>query len=237
MLDADLLRSARETRDRLLDLQHEAERTRSDYHDAIRRLHAAGGSYREIADNLGLSHQRVHQIVGADDEVTAETCESFLHRLIRGRRRGGGAGPFHRFTDRAREVVVLAQDEARGLAHDYVGTEHLLLGLLRLEDAVAAQALGSLGITYDDVRAQVGRIVGEGRRPPRAGRLPFTPRSKKVLELALREALALKHNYIGTEHILLGLVREDEGVAARVLAELGADAAGVRRATVGMLAA
>jgi ATP-dependent Clp protease ATP-binding subunit ClpC len=129
---------------------------------------------------------------------------------------------FERFTERARYVVVLAQDEARTLIHNYIGTEHILLGLLREEHGPAARVLGSLGITVEEVRAQVVRIVGLGDEVT-AGQIPFTPRAKKVLELALREALSLGHNYIGTEHILLGLVRENEGVAARILLDLDAD--------------
>ena len=238
MLEAALLHKAREIRDRLLDLQHETERTRTDYHHAIRRLHAAGGSFREIADSLGLSHQRVHQIVGDDAEetLTVDTCETFLQRLLR-RRRGSGGGPFHRFTARAREVVVHAQAEAQALGHNYIGTEHLLLGLLRTEEGVATVALGSLGVAYEPVRSEVERVVGTSAKAPVAGRLPFTPRSKKVLELALRESLALKHNYIGTEHILLGLAGEGEGVAAEILDRLGADVESVRRAVIGLLAA
>jgi Clp amino terminal domain, pathogenicity island component len=237
LLDLTLLREASETRDCLLGLQHEVERTRSDYHHAIRRLNAAGGSFREIADSLGLSHQRVHQIVdeGASEEVTADTCETFLQRLVR-RRRKSGAGPFHRFTSSAREVVVHAQQEAHALSHNYIGTEHLLLGLLRVEDGVAAKALVSLQVEYAAVRAEVERVVGRGEGTS-AGRLPFTPRSKKTLELALRESLALKHDHIGTEHILLGLLRENEGVAATILIDLGADAATIRAAVTGRPAA
>ena len=117
---------------------------------------------------------------------------------------------FERFTERARQVVVLAQDEARALKHNYIGTEHILLGLLREEEGLAARVLESLDITVEEVRAQVARIVGQGDEVT-TGQIPFTPRAKKVLELALREALSLGHNYIGTEHILLGLVRENEG--------------------------
>ena len=120
---------------------------------------------------------------------------------------------FERFTERARQVVVLAQEEARTLKHNYIGTEHILLGLLREEEGLAARVLESLDITVEEVRAQVARIVGQGDEVT-TGQIPFTPRAKKVLELALREALSLGHNYIGTEHILLGLVRENEGVAA-----------------------
>ena len=138
---------------------------------------------------------------------------------------------FERFTERARKVVVLAQDEARHFNHNYIGTEHLLLGLLREDEGVAAQALTSLNVTLDEVREQVESIVGYGEEGTGA-QAPFTPRSKKVLELALREALQLGHNYIGTEHILLGLVRESEGVAARVLSNLDVDPDKVRREVV-----
>ena len=134
---------------------------------------------------------------------------------------------FERFTERARQVVVLAQDEARALKHNYIGTEHILLGLLREEEGLAARVLESLDITVEEVRAQVARIVGQGDEVT-TGQIPFTPRAKKVLELALREALSLGHNYIGTEHILLGLVRENEGVAARILLDFDADAEKIR---------
>ena len=141
---------------------------------------------------------------------------------------------FERFTERARKVVVLAQEEARHFNHNYIGTEHLLLGLLREDEGVAARALASLNVTLDEVREQVESIVGYGEEGTGA-QAPFTPRSKKVLELALREALQLGHNYIGTEHILLGLVRESEGVAARVLSNLDIDPDKVRREVVRML--
>jgi ATP-dependent Clp protease ATP-binding subunit ClpC len=136
---------------------------------------------------------------------------------------------FEKFTDRARQVVVLAQDEARGLKHNYIGTEHLLLGLFRVEDGVAARVLRSLGIHFDAARAQVARIVGQGDEVT-AGQIPFTPRAKKVLELSLREAVGLGHNHIGTEHILLGIVRENEGVASQILLDFDADAEKVREA-------
>src|ERR1700675_2295674 len=129
---------------------------------------------------------------------------------------GGGRHPlFERFTERARQVVVLAQDEARRLNHNYIGTEHILLGLLREEEGLAARVLKSLDVTPEQVRAQVARIVGQGSETV-TGQIPFTPRAKKVLELSLREALSLGHSYIGTEHVLLGLVRENDGVAARI---------------------
>jgi len=141
---------------------------------------------------------------------------------------------FERFTDRARRVVVLAQEEARMLNHNYIGTEHILLGLIHEGEGVAAKALESLGISLDAVRSQVQEIIGEGQQAP-SGHIPFTPRAKKVLELSLREALQLGHNYIGTEHILLGLIREGEGVAAQVLNKLGADLNRVRQQVIQLL--
>jgi ATP-dependent Clp protease ATP-binding subunit ClpA len=129
---------------------------------------------------------------------------------------------FERFTDRARRVVVLAQEEARMLNHNYIGTEHILLGLIHEGEGVACQALESMGISLQAVRDQVEEIIGQGQTPA-AGHIPFTPRSKKILELSLREAHRLGHNYIGTEHILLGLIREGEGVGAQILQKLGVD--------------
>jgi ClpA/ClpB-like protein len=169
-----------------------------------------------------------------DASVTKAT--RFVHRF-----RGGEPTPgvgfgqvFERFTERARKAVVLAQEEARSLKHDYIGTEHLLLGLLRVEEGMAARVLATLAITVDAVRAQVAQMIGEGDEAMH-GQIPFTPRAKKVLELSLREALAVGHNYIGTEHILLGLVRENDGVAARIMLELGADAERVRAAVLAEL--
>jgi ATP-dependent Clp protease ATP-binding subunit ClpA len=141
---------------------------------------------------------------------------------------------FERFTERARQVVVLAQDEARTLRHNYIGTEHLLLGLLREQDGLAARVLDSFAVTVEEVRAQVVGIVGEGDEVT-TGQIPFTPRAKKVLELSLREARAMRHGYIGTEHILLGLVRENEGVAARILLDFGADAETISNEVAPML--
>ncbi|WP_314139805.1 ATP-dependent Clp protease ATP-binding subunit, partial [uncultured Plantibacter sp.] len=141
---------------------------------------------------------------------------------------------FERFTDRARRVVVLAQEEAKMLNHNYIGTEHILLGLIHEGEGVAAKALESLGISLDAVREQVTDIIGTGQQQP-TGHIPFTPRAKKVLELSLREALQLGHNYIGTEHILLGLIREGEGVAAQVLVKLGADLNRVRQQVIQLL--
>ena len=141
---------------------------------------------------------------------------------------------FERFTDRARRVVVLAQEEARMLNHNYIGTEHILLGLIHEGEGVAAKALEALNISLEAVRSQVEEIIGQGQQAP-SGHIPFTPRAKKVLELSLREALQLGHNYIGTEHILLGLIREGEGVAAQVLVKLGADLGRVRIQVIQLL--
>src|SRR5580692_11206726 len=141
---------------------------------------------------------------------------------------------FERFTDRARRVVVLAQEEARMLNHNYIGTEHILLGLIHEGQGVAAEALESLGISLDAVRQQVEEIIGQGQEVP-SGHIPFTPRGKKVLELSLRESLQLGHNYIGTEHILLGLIREGDGVAGQVLVKLGADLNRVRQQVIQLI--
>jgi ATP-dependent Clp protease ATP-binding subunit ClpC len=141
---------------------------------------------------------------------------------------------FERFTERARRTVVLAQEEARMLEHNYIGTEHILLGLIHEGEGVAARALESLGISHEAVRQQVEEIIGRGQQAP-TGHIPFTPRAKKVLELSLREALQLGHTYIGTEHILLGLIREGDGVAAQVLVRLGADLDRTRRRVIEVL--
>jgi ATP-dependent Clp protease ATP-binding subunit ClpC len=142
---------------------------------------------------------------------------------------------FERFSDRARRVVVLSQEEARLLNHNYIGTEHILLGLVHEDEGVAARALRSLGISLEAVRRQVEEIIGQGGSSP-SGHIPFTPRAKKVLELSLREALQLGHNYIGTEHILLGLVREGEGVACQALVKLGANLPTVRARVLQLVA-
>jgi Clp amino terminal domain, pathogenicity island component len=150
------------------------------------------------------------------------------------RRRPASAAP-GRLTDRARQVIVLAQEEARGLRHSYVGTEHILLGLLREGDGVAAHALGSLGVTAEAVRQQVEEIIGRGKGAPPRG-IPMTPRAKKILEISLREAMRLDHLYIGTEHILLGMLREGEGLAVTILAKLGAHGDQIRHTVAGLLA-
>jgi ATP-dependent Clp protease ATP-binding subunit ClpC len=143
---------------------------------------------------------------------------------------------FERFSDRARRVIVLAQEEARMLDHDYIGTEHILLGLIREGDGVAARALESLGINLDAMRQAVEDVIGRGAQPlPETEHIPFTPRSKKVLELALREARQLSSYYIGTEHILLALIREGDGVAAHVLRDSGVDFNRARQQVIEML--
>jgi ATP-dependent Clp protease ATP-binding subunit ClpC len=141
---------------------------------------------------------------------------------------------FERFTERAREVLVFAQDEARSLKHNYIGTEHILLGLLREEEGIGARVLESLDITAEDVRATVAEIIGQGDEVT-SGHIPFTPRAKKTLELSLREALSLGHEYTDTEHLLLGLVRENEGVAARILAGCGATPRDIAAKTIEFL--
>jgi ATP-dependent Clp protease ATP-binding subunit ClpC len=175
---------------------------------------------------LGLIHE--------GEGVAAKALESLGISLDAVRPGGRGVRMFERFTDRARRVVVLAQEEARMLNHNYIGTEHILLGLIHEGEGVAAKALESLGIALEGVRQQVEEIIGQGQQAP-SGHIPFTPRAKKVLELSLREALQLGHNYIGTEHILLGLIREGEGVAAQVLVKLGADLNRVRQQVLQLL--
>jgi ATP-dependent Clp protease ATP-binding subunit ClpA len=203
-LDDEILREAKAARDRLIAAQRRVDQARGDYHHAIRRLCAAGGSMREIAEALGLSHQRVHQIV---EEQTTPIW----------RRRGQlFAGRMTRFTRDARSVAVVAQEEARALGHDRVGAEHVLLALFTVE-GVAARVLESLGVSADAVRERVGRGPGSS-----SGNLPLSPEAKKLLERALREALALKHRNIGTEHVLLALADED------ALKELGVDGDRIR---------
>ena len=214
-LDDQILEEAKQARDRLIAAQHEVDDARADYHHAVRRLNAAGASMREIAEALGISHQRVHQIV---DE---EARPMWLRRPPR--RRAGFGGPmFHRFSRRSRDAVAAAQKAARDLGHDSVGSEDVLLGLLAAEDGGAARALKELGIDAGAVRERVKPGPGSPE-----GQLPFSKQAKKALELALREALRYGHNHIGTEHVLLGLVRGG-GEAAELLEGLGADADRIR---------
>lgn len=200
----------------------------------VEQARQAGCSWSQVGAALGVSKQAAQQRHTATDSVARR-----LFSRVSGRRPSGSAGSFSgglfgRFTPRAREAVVLAQTESEALRHDYIGTEHLLLALLRLSDGVAAKALASLGIGLDDVRDAVVDAVGTCETPA-TGHVPFTPRAKAVLELSLRESMALKHNYIGTEHILLGLARESDGLAIRILSSRGADAAAVRAAVLRLL--
>jgi ATP-dependent Clp protease ATP-binding subunit ClpA len=188
---------------------------------------------------LAISGDRSRFVPAEDAAPDREWPPRGRGRLRSGRRSGlrstdEPVALFQRFTGRARQVVVLAQEEARALKHNYIGTEHILLGLLREEEGLAARVLESLHIRVEEVRAQVVRIVGQADELT-TGQAPFTPRAKKVLELALREALSLGHNFIGTEHILLGLVRENEGVAARILVDFDADAEKIRNEVIRML--
>ena len=227
-LDDDILSQAKQARDRLIAAQHEVDDARADYHHAVRRLHASGASMREVAEALGISHQRVHQIV--DEGAAMPLGLSSLRRPPR--RRAGYGGPlFHRFSRRARAVVRTAEEEARAAGHEHIQTEDVLLGLLAVEDGGAARALRELGIDADAVRERVPKGPGSPE-----GRLTFAGELKKTLELALREALSLGHNYIGTEHVLLGLVRQG-GHAAKLLAELGADEERIRAEVERQLAA
>jgi len=213
----------------------------------------------EIAEMLGVTRQRVAQLVESYDDFPAPEVELSAGRIWsrtaietwisshpdrgpgrpdageRKRRFFGSSGSrpamFQRFTDRARTGVVLAQEQARLLHHNYIGTEHLLLGLSALGEGIAYDVLVSLGVSQMDIRDGVVEMIGEGTEDPK-GHIPFTPRAKKVLELALREALALNHNYIGTEHVLLALVREKDGVAWKVLEGCGLKQKSTRDATI-----
>jgi hypothetical protein len=201
--------------------------------DFVEQARHAGCSWSQIGGTLGVSKQAAQQR-HTRSESTARRLPSWLPRL--GAAAGGRLGNVRsRFTERARASVVHAEHDARLLGHNYIGTEHLLLGLLREREGVAAKALGSVGIGHDAVRGQVEEIVGRTDRTP-AAHSPFTPRTKKALELALREALDLDHNYIGTEHILLGLTRVQNGVANEVLVNLGTDPGRVRAAVLDLLA-
>jgi hypothetical protein len=215
-LDDAILNEARELRSRLLELQHDADRAKLDYHHAIRRLHAAGGSMREIAEELDLSHQRVHQVVDGDEPIPTRMG---WQRGRRGRRFG-----LRRFTRVARHVVMRAQKEAHALGADEIAPEHLLIGLTAVERGTAARALAAQGVDLDRVRSEVG---GETVREPSRGRLPFTVEAKDVLESSLREATSLNHNWIGSEHILLALLAAG-GRPVELLEGLGAKPDAIR---------
>jgi Clp amino terminal domain, pathogenicity island component len=215
-LDPTTLREARESRDRMLEAQHTLERARADYGHAIRRLHAEGGSLREIAESLGISHQRVHQLVDDDEGGAA-----------RGRRGRRFDWPFRRFTRRARQVIVLAQQEAESLGHPRVGSEHLLLGLVLAEDEATAPVLSEFGLTIDAVRGRVEALEPSG---PARGRHGFTRAAKRVLERSVLEAKTLGDNYIGTEHILLGLLGDERAGSVAIVRDAGADPEALRAA-------
>jgi hypothetical protein len=202
----------------------------------VAELAAGALGARDVADWLAprLRPSGQAETRGKEAPVRRGSALLLAERIKRATMRTQPKGMFQRFTDRARRAVHLAQEEARLLGHDYVGTEHLLLGLLYEGEGVAARALESLGISREDVRGQVEEIIGHGQGS-RTGHIPFTCRAKKVLELSLREALALGHHYIGTEHLLLGLLREGEGIAAQILVRLGADHALVRERVLSVL--
>jgi Clp amino terminal domain, pathogenicity island component len=222
-LDDQLLNEAKTVRERLLDLQHEVDRARVDYQHVIRRLHAKGGSMREIAEELGLSHQRVHQIVDAGPEDAREP---------RGFRRGRNAR-FARFTRYARAAVEQAHAESEALGHGYIGTEHVLLGLLKTEGGGAAAALESLGVSYDGIRGEVEKMT----ITPHAGRrgMPMTAKTKKAFHLALDAARDRSARRAGTEDLLVGLASVHDGLAAELLTAAGADEARVREAVTKVL--
>jgi ATP-dependent Clp protease ATP-binding subunit ClpA len=207
-LDPTTLREARESRDRMLDAQHTLESARADYSHAIRRLHAEGGSLREIAENLGLSHQRVHQIVEGDEARPA--------RKSRQRRFDW---PFTRTTRRARQVVLGARQAAQELGHPQAGTEHLLLGLAQAEDESTAPVLAESGLTAKAIRERVA-VLEPGSSRSRSG---FTRAGRRAIEQSLREAKARGDNYVGAEHILLGLLSDERSGAVTIVRELGAD--------------
>ena len=215
-LDKDTLNEARELRSRLLELQHEADRAQLDYHHAIRRLHATGGSMREIAEALDVSHQRVHQIVEGDEPIHSRM----------GWQPGRKARRFglRRFTRVARHIVMRSQKEAHALGFDEIAPEHLLLGIVGVERGTAARALAAQGVELDAVRREV---AGEPVREPSRGRLPFTKEAKDVLESSLQEAMTLKHNWIGSEHILLALLAAG-GRPVEIIEKLGAKPDAVR---------
>ncbi|MGZ8694665.1 MAG: Clp protease N-terminal domain-containing protein [Gaiellaceae bacterium] len=219
-LNEELLSEAKTVRERLLDLQHEVDVARVDYQHVIRRLHAAGGSMREIAESLGLSHQRVHQIVDAGPEDARGGRRGFAH----------GQRPFRApFTRQARVALAAADDEAAALGHGYLGTEHLLLGLFRAERGGAAAALAQLGLDQEAVRAQVV-AKSEGEPRPPKGRAPFTAEAKKVLEHAVSSGVGGRQRRIGTEQLLVSLATVPGGSAHEILTGAGADEAKVREA-------
>ncbi len=228
-LDETILTEARALRSRLLELQHEADRAKLDYHHGIRRLHAAGGSMREIAEALDLSHQRVHQIVEGDEPVDARMGWSRTAGSHRGHRRGRLG--LRRFTRVARHVVMRAQKEAHQLGAEEIAPEHLLLGLAGVERGGAARALAACGVDLEGVRRELG--AAPVHKPSR-GHLPFTKEGKQVLEGALQETTATGHAWIGSEHILLALLAAG-GRPVEIVEALGAKPDAIRAATAQLL--
>ena len=218
-LDEAIVAEVRELRIRLLELQRDLEHTNADYQHAIRRLQAGGGSMREIAAELGLSHQRVHQIVGAE----ARDRSARRHR-----------GLIARFTRIARLVVETAVEDARALGHDRVGTEHLLLAATEIESGGAAKALSDLGVEPGRLREAVVAALGEGATSRRRN-IPFTRAARRSLESALAEAAHLRSRRIGSEHVLLGLLATEGGGALGLLSQLGVDAGALRDSTLALL--
>ncbi len=225
------LRDALASRDRLMEAEDRAEELRIAYHQSIRRLHAAAASMREIADALGLSHQRVHQIVNGSGDMTtsAPKRRGTLLRRLTGRARrscdvGDDAGrAFDRLSVDARNAMFAAGHEARALKHDYVGTEHVLLGLIRTEGGLAPRVLAASGLDLQGTREAIQRKLGRSTRGGSAATVQMTPtgRVKKVLELSVREAKEHRSTHVRSEHLLLALAQEGEGVGARILAEHG----------------
>jgi hypothetical protein len=219
----DRLAAAARARDELDDL------TEALLDHFVEEARQAGCSWSEIGSALGVSKQAAQQRHTTTESVSRRLL-SWIPQQLR-----GGQGPFfRRFTERARQVVVHAQEAARRLGHNYIGTEHVLLGILAEPESIGAKALEVMGVTGDSVEAAVLEMIGRGNETV-AGHIPFTPRAKKVLELSLREAIALGHNYIGTEHMLLGLTREEKGVAAKILAAKGVDYDRARSVTLSIL--
>jgi hypothetical protein len=222
-LDEQILAEAKEMRQHLVDLESQTAHARVDYHHAIKKLHAAGGSLREIADALELSHQRVHQIVDGPAGPPGGQPPWMRGGWRHGRRHRGGRGRQHfmaRFDDGAREVMVEAQKEADALRHPYLGTEHLMLALAKR---------GIEGVSYDDARKQVVERVGEGDEPWIAGMpRPFTPRSKRIIDSALTDAVESGREQLGPDDILLALVSDSRGVGGEVLRDLGVTAEQLR---------
>ncbi len=228
-LDDAARKEAEEARLRMLDAQHALEVARSDFHHAIRKLHAAGASMRDVAAAFGLSHQRVHQIVGGEEAQPAHLPFPPPYRFERQRR--GPRGLLRRFTEPAREVLAAAQGEARSLGHDRIGPEHLLLGVAATDHPLVRPLLAAAGLDLERARAAVQRSAERGAADPAVRRrTAFSPEAKHVLELALREALALGDNFIGVEHVLIALGRDESGAAAAILAEHGLRADGLRDA-------